>query len=241
MADNGELINKVQQSIINALNDTGLMIRGDFFVFEGQQIGWLIGNSGQDFWQAFTQSREYLQQQTNPIDSYSERIINALATKVSAELNLTHVSTAFPSAGPPYYPFQRWAVMAEQLKPSPLGILMHPLYGLWHAYRGAILFAVDGEVFRATEEAVNNRSALPHPCDSCVQKPCLTTCPVGAFAETYHVSDCANYVMQKDNDCYNSGCAARLACPYAPQYRYNSQHHCFHLHHFARKRATEKV
>ena len=44
----------------------------------------------------------------------------------------------------PYLPFQQWAMRAEGLKPSPLGILMHPRYGLWHAYRGALLF--DAEI-----------------------------------------------------------------------------------------------
>ncbi len=33
---------------------------------------------------------------------------------------------------------------AEGLKPSPLGLLMHPEYGLWHGYRGAILFGEAG-------------------------------------------------------------------------------------------------
>src|SRR4030095_137820 len=35
----------------------------------------------------------------------------------------------------------RWAMRAEAVAPSPLGILIHPDYGLWHAYRGALAFA----------------------------------------------------------------------------------------------------
>ena len=37
-------------------------------------------------------------------------------------------------------PFQRWALRAEAVYASPLGILIHPEYGLWHAYRAALLF-----------------------------------------------------------------------------------------------------
>jgi hypothetical protein len=41
----------------------------------------------------------------------------------------------------PYLPFQRRAMRAEACYPSPLGLLIHPDYGLWHGYRGALLFA----------------------------------------------------------------------------------------------------
>ena len=44
----------------------------------------------------------------------------------------------YPFGGPPYWPFQRWAQRAEAVFPSPLGILIHPEYGLWHAYRAAL-------------------------------------------------------------------------------------------------------
>ena len=40
---------------------------------------------------------------------------------------------------------------AEGLKPSPIGILMHPQFGLWHAYRGALLFDVEIELRRLAQ------------------------------------------------------------------------------------------
>ena len=47
----------------------------------------------------------------------------------------------YPFDGPPYRPFQRWAMRAEPVAPSPLGLFIHPEYGLWHAYRAALVFA----------------------------------------------------------------------------------------------------
>ena len=47
----------------------------------------------------------------------------------------------FPFGGPPWLPFQRWAMKADCVTASPLGILIHPDFGLWHAYRGALAFA----------------------------------------------------------------------------------------------------
>lgn len=238
MIKNKALLDKIKTSMADALADTGLIVRGDFFVFDGTKVGWLIGNHGQIFWQFFTESPEYLQKHANPIDSYSERVITNIAQQLSTTFSLNHVMTSFPSMGPPYYPFQQWAVMAEQLKSSPLGLLMHPVYGLWHAYRGAILFDVTPAIYADAKEAVGKRLLPEHPCDNCQQKPCLSSCPVHAFGGGYRVSDCANYVIQQNNDCYQQGCIARLACPYAPEYRYQREHHCYHLHLFAKKRNT---
>jgi GMP synthase (glutamine-hydrolysing) len=93
----------------------------------------------------------------------------------------------YPFGGPPYLPFQQWAMRAEGLQPSPLGALIHPDYGLWHAYRGALGF---GERL-----ALSPVSPRPRPCDDCADKPCLSTCPVGAFdGRGYDVPACAAHL-----------------------------------------------
>ena len=81
----------------------------------------------------------------------------------------------YPSDGPPYLPFQRWAMKAEPVRSSPLGILIHPDYGLWHGYRGALAFA--GAL------PLPPRDERASPCDDCADRPCLSTCPVAAFGE----------------------------------------------------------
>ena len=51
---------------------------------------------------------------------------------------------------------------AEAVAPSPLGILIHPDYGLWHAYRGALAFAERLALPRARGPATALRQ-LPGP------------------------------------------------------------------------------
>jgi hypothetical protein len=114
----------------------------------------------------------------------------------------------------PFAPFQEWAIRAEGLKPSPLGILMHSAYGLWHAYRGALLF--DRElVFSAPEKPI-------HHCDLCDGKPCLSACPVGAYSEHgFAYEACLSHVRSSaGKTCRDTGCLARNACPHGADYRY---------------------
>ena len=99
------------------------------------------------------------------------------------------------------------AAPIPSLSPSPLGILIHPEFGLWHALRAALLFRDRRElpVFEAR----------PSPCDTCAAKPCLHTCPVGAFTPTgYNVVTCRAYLHTLSGQpCMTQGCQARLACP----------------------------
>ena len=119
----------------------------------------------------------------------------------------------FPSQKP-YPPFQQWAMRAEGLKPSPLGILIHPVYGLWHAYRGAIAFDHEILIQEAQEQS--------HPCDLCIGKPCLSACPVNAFSgEGYDVAACRSHLAtEAGGECMGGGCLARLACPVGRDYVY---------------------
>jgi hypothetical protein len=132
----------------------------------------------------------------------------------------------FPS-DKPYLPFQRWAMRAEGLKPSPLGILMHPVYGLWHAYRGALLFDEDVG-FPAIDEPL-------HLCDACTGKPCLNSCPVGAHAPAgFDHAACLFHVRAaQDRACMTGGCLDRNACPYGSAYRYPADMQAFHMAAFA--------
>jgi epoxyqueuosine reductase QueG len=116
---------------------------------------------------------------------------------------------------------------AEGLRPSPLGVLMHPQYGLWHAYRGALLF--DAELsFPKTGTPV-------HLCDSCDGKPCLKACPVGAYSEAgFAYEDCLAHVRgPKGSACRSGGCLDRNACPYGTAYRYPAEAQAFHMTAFA--------
>ena len=164
---------------------------------DGHAVGTvvMVGNVGQRFWSELQEAPEA--KGADPIDRWTARILTGLADGV-----------LFPFGGPPYHPFQRWARRADpSLSPSPLGILIHPEFGLWHALRAALLFRDRRElpVFEAR----------PNPCDTCAAKPCLHTCPVGAFTPTgYNVVTCrAHLHTLSGQPCMTQGCQARLACP----------------------------
>jgi len=79
---------------------------------------------------------------------------------------------------------------------------------------------------------------LPSPCDTCVAKPCLATCPVGAFAPSgYDVQGCvAHLELAAGCDCMQGGCRARRACPVAPELAYEAAQADFHMQAFLNAR-----
>ncbi len=178
----------------------------------------LVGNIGSSYWPHFSESAEYLDGGEDPLDRWSRRV----AAEIAAKNDLT---PAFPFDGPPYLPFQQWARRAEALEQSPIGVLMHPQYGLWHSYRFALL----GAELPSVEPP-----ATASPCLSCADQPCLKRCPVGAFdGKGYDVPACSGYLH--DNplaDCHAIGCLARYACPVAPELRYLPEQGRFHLQAF---------
>ena len=180
----------------------------------------LVGNVGSSYWPQFITTPEYSDGLPHPLDRWSKRV----ASLISTELD---VSPLFPSDGPPYFPFQQWAKRAEGLSPSPLGLLIHPKYGLWHAYRFALVVSIDDPLAQSVDLADS-------PCTNCTEQPCLNTCPVNAFTKDgYDVPKCAEYLKQNpESDCNRQGCQARLSCPVGEDYRYVDAQHLFHLNAF---------
>lgn len=155
----------------------------------------------------------------NPLDSWAREVLSAVASRFGAR--------AVSPSDRPYMPFQQWAMRAEGLKPSPLGILMHPRYGLWHAYRGALLFD--------EPMAIEPPGPVMHLCDRCEGKPCLNACPVDAHSEAgFHHAECLAHVRgPRGGPCRSGGCLDRNACPYATDYRYGDHEQEFHMNAFA--------
>jgi hypothetical protein len=181
----------------------------------------LIGNIGSSYWPAFREAPEFRDGEADPLDRWSRRV----AESVAAEFSLQPL---YPFQGPPYLPFQRWAERAEGLAQSPLGIMIHAEYGLWHSYR----FALRGDSFDAEPAGDAGES----PCIACSGKPCLRVCPVEAFdGEAFAVDACAGYLRRTPAaDCHHRGCLARLACPVAREFRYLPEQAAFHLQAFLR-------
>ncbi|RWE40629.1 MAG: hypothetical protein EOS78_08375 [Mesorhizobium sp.] len=219
------------EEITAALGANGLILRGGFRLGDDEvaPAGFsgaparsvlLVGQAGAAPWPHFLRWREKQPPSViNPLDTWSRAVIGAVADDFGAR--------GVSPSDRPYLPFQQWAMRAEGLKPSPLGILMHPKYGLWHAYRGALLF--DREI--ATPEA----DAAIHLCDACIEKPCLKSCPVGAYSvDGFAHQACLAHVRGKDGaPCRAEGCLDRNACPYGAEHRYPAHVQAFHMAAFA--------
>lgn len=168
---------------------------------DGRTVGTvlLLGSVGPALWTLVRASPEA--SGLDPIDRYTRRVVGSMASDLGC-------GAVFPFDGPPWHPFQRWAVRAEPgLRASPLGMLIHPVFGLWHAYRAALLLA----------EALPLPEPTPfeHPCERCAERPCLNACPAGALASgAYDVPRCRSYLRaDPEASCHKVGCLARHACP----------------------------
>lgn len=190
---------------------------------DGAPIGTLVllGFAGGVGWPVFAASAEAMDGAPHPLDRWSRRVVGALADACGG---VAH----FPFGGPPWLPFQRWAQRAEPVFQSPLGLLIHPQWGLWHSYRGALALRERLEL-AAVETS-------PHPCDACAARPCLSACPVGAFAAPenagviYDVARCAGHVATpRGADCFAEGCKARRACPVGAGWAYGRAQTAFHM------------
>ncbi|MDA0998651.1 MAG: hypothetical protein O2944_10650 [Proteobacteria bacterium] len=176
----------------------------------------LIGNAGAEMWRAFEAGRR---KEPDPLDTWTARTLGPVAESLGA-------TALYPFGGPPHWPFQRWAIRAGGVDPSPIGPLIHAKYGLWHAYRAAFVFPDRFEI--------DAPAAARSPCDSCTDRPCLGACPVSAFsAAGYDVPACARHIgSEAGGECLSGGCLARLACPVGVEFRYAPAQAEFHMRHF---------
>ncbi|MEQ8602182.1 MAG: ferredoxin [Marivibrio sp.] len=215
-------------SLAAALVPHGLLLRGGFHPgpedgFEDAATLVMIGAAGPAFWRAF-EAYAYEDGAPHPMDRWTRRTLTPIAGALDAR-------ALFPFDGPPHHPFQRWAQRAEAVHPSPLGLLIHPEYGLWHAYRAAFAFRERLDL--------PTHARRPSPCASCAERPCLSACPVGAFsAETgYDVPACTSHLRSPQGEsCRTAGCQARRACPIGRSYAYDSAQAAFHMKAFERAR-----
>jgi epoxyqueuosine reductase QueG len=172
----------------------------------------LIGNVGPDMYRRFTRSG------APTMDEWTKVVVGRLAEDLGAQ-------AVFPFDRPAL-PFLTWARRAGAGHVSPLGLNIHPTYGLWHAYRAALLFPVEFDLPSVSVGA--------HPCESCADKPCLSACPVQAFdGSSYNVAACGEHIKSEAGaECMAGGCLARRACPIGKAFQYSKPQAQFHMRAF---------
>jgi hypothetical protein len=213
-------------TVAAALAGTGLIVRGGFHPEPDDEVPplpdgraaqtvVLVGNAGDALWRRFVAAGPHADP-LHPFDRWLNPILRERAAALGAHAIL-------PSKGPPFVPIQRWAARAEPVHRSPIGIMIHPEYGLWHVYRAAYLFA--------TREPLPARAEAASPCDSCAKKPCLRVCPVDAFKpNAFDARACVAHVVgESGGNCRDRGCLARRACPVGRAYTYPAETAAFHM------------
>jgi hypothetical protein len=175
----------------------------------------IVGNVGGAMWARF---RAEERDEPDPLDAWTRRTLAPIARSFGADY--VHPSDR------PYRPFQRWAQRAADVWQSPIGLLIHPVDGLWHALRGAFVFADPVVGLPPTGLSTS-------PCIGC-SAPCLTTCPVDAFAPgEYDHERCRGHVRSGTPPvCLTGGCAARRACPVDADGYYAVDQMTFHMRAF---------
>jgi epoxyqueuosine reductase len=204
---------------LKGLADVGLMSMGHCSVQQSDGLDHdhgtliLLGPDEPAFWGLFPASPEYLDGNPDPMDRWSRRMIDAIATKTGGV-------AYYPFGGPPFQPFYTWALRSGRAWASPIGFLVHDIAGLFASYRGAVW----------VPEQLTPETSLS-PCATC-PAPCKTACPVDALAATYNVDACKTYLATKaGTHCMTKGCAARRACPVGATRRLPAQA-AFHMEAF---------
>jgi hypothetical protein len=224
------------QTIEDAVSHLGLDILGGFHGAAAEEFATivLIGNAGPDMWAAFTAAttQDERASAADPLDDWTRRGLNAAAEGLRAR-------ALFPFDGPPFHPFQQWALRTGSAFVSPTGPLIHPVFGLWHAYRGALVFEDHLDL--------TYPSGGLSPCLACAGKPCLGACPVDAFSPSerreeraeYDVGVCVAHIGSPlGGDCFKGGCLARHACPVGREFAYQPGQANFHMVRFLKAQGS---
>lgn len=174
----------------------------------------LLGPHEPGFWATFTASPEYRDGVPDPLDRWSKRVVGDWAETLGA-------SAVFPSDGPPYPPFYRWALKSGRAWASPVSLLVQDRAGLMVSYRAALLLA----------ERIELPETGAAPCMTCDAKPCLSACPVGALGgDGYDLPTCHAFLDTPEGaDCMANGCAVRRACPVSQTYGRVREQSAFHM------------
>src|SRR4051794_19283232 len=116
--------------IERALSASGLILLGGFRPddrdgvsppTDGATVGTvlMVGNAGPAMWERFTAGRPG---GPSPLDSWTRTVLTGVADRFGAR-------AVFPFDRP-FLPFQKWAMRAGSCHPSPIGMLIHPEFGL---------------------------------------------------------------------------------------------------------------
>jgi hypothetical protein len=184
----------------------------------------LIGNGGGSFWKAF---QHYIgdnpgwMARDNPLDDFTRVVVER---DLSAPLTYARIDHAiiypFMNNGPTLN-FMAAGKAVGLSGPSILGVMVHPVYGPWIAFRAVIVM---NEVIDAPSEALGF-----DPCPSCTVRSCIPACPANAvsFPQGWDIPRCLTHRVEVEPDC-TPRCHARAGCVLGPEHRYPDDELAYH-------------
>jgi len=175
----------------------------------------VLGHGGSAFWysyQAHVAAHPEHVQRADPLDDFTVGLMRTAIVPRLRAIGL-HGRVRFPfGTDEPRVSFVHLAEAAGLGCRSVLGVLIHPEFGPWIAFRGALLVA---DVLTAPRPA-----ARFDPCGSCTTRPCIAVCPAAAVdRDGWNTRRCIDHRVGHTEDC-QSQCDARVACVYGRAHIY---------------------
>ncbi|MGH7949949.1 MAG: hypothetical protein ACREQF_12035 [Candidatus Binataceae bacterium] len=181
----------------------------------------VIGNGGGAFWRAASRHAETHPgwwTRDNPLDDFTRDAIEGAVVRAAD----SPVRVIYPFMGDaPTLNFVELAKAAGLAGPTILGVVAHPVFGPWIAFRAALLFDVSLDSPGDAREF--------DPCPTCTARTCIAACPVSAVAYStgWDLVKCATHRVENEADCAPR-CHARVACVLGPEHRYPDDEFAYH-------------
>jgi len=191
-------------------------------LLKGAKSAIVIGNAGRNFWNAYTvfleANPDYPKDSARALDNYTADAVR----KVSKDLDENGISNRlifyWEQVDGRFVPLMRLAEQAGMGKPGKIGVMIHPEYGPWLAYRAVILTTVELE---PTAPLIDF-----NPCDDC-EAPCVPACTGESMSDTGWDMNKCTMAKVVNKDCAKA-CAARWECVLGQNYRYPPEEIAYH-------------
>ena len=174
----------------------------------------LLGHGGRRLWEEIRRTDGLVD---NPFDEISIALTKQFLRNYLANPPAHFI---YPTTDIPL-PLQQLGTLAGWHHPSPLGVGINGVYGLWFAYRAAVLTT---DIVAPTPPMT-----AASPCECCTKRPCVGACPAQAVghAGDFQADACFAQRLIANSSCAER-CLARLVCPYFREHQYTNEQVRYH-------------
>ncbi|HKV55896.1 MAG TPA: hypothetical protein VJN94_14785 [Candidatus Binataceae bacterium] len=184
----------------------------------------VLANGGGEFWGCFkahaSRTPGWLERD-NPLDDFTREIVEHEVVALVRAAGVRCVPVYPFMGGGPTLNFMQLATLAGLAGPSIVGVVVHPVFGPWIAFRAALLLDV---LLDRPGDATSF-----DPCPDCTARSCISACPVAAvsFPAGWDIPRCLTHRVEAEPDCAGR-CHARAGCVLGPEHRYPDDELAYH-------------